>query len=83
MSSTIELKLPPADADLPADSSAYHIPQLALIKGEYEQAAEAYRAALGLDADFALSRANLALSLIALNRFDEAQESSRRGWRAT
>ena len=45
-----------------------------MIAGEYEQAAEAYRAALRLDADFALSRANLALSLIGLNRFDEAQE---------
>jgi tetratricopeptide (TPR) repeat protein len=45
-----------------------------MIAGEYEQAAEAYRAALRLNADFALSRANLALALIGLNRFDEAQE---------
>ncbi|HET6669467.1 MAG TPA: tetratricopeptide repeat protein, partial [Pyrinomonadaceae bacterium] len=44
-----------------------------MIAGEFEQAAEAYRAALRLDADFALSRANLALALIGLNRFDEAQ----------
>lgn len=44
-----------------------------MIAGEFEQAAEAYREALRLDADFALSRANLALALIGLNRFDEAQ----------
>lgn len=59
----------------PQDPSAYHLHGNSLIiTGEYEQAAKAYRAALGLDADFALSRANLALSLIGLNRFDEAQE---------
>src|SRR6185369_10947223 len=45
-----------------------------MIAGEFEQAAEAYRAALRLDADYSLSRANLALALIGLNRFDEAQE---------
>ncbi|HKQ75211.1 MAG TPA: protein kinase [Blastocatellia bacterium] len=45
-----------------------------MIAGEYEQAAGAYRAALELDAGFALSRANLALALIGLNRFDEAQQ---------
>ncbi len=50
-----------------------------MIAGEYEQAAEAYRAALRLDADFALSRANLALALIGLNRFDEAQEVIEQG----
>jgi eukaryotic-like serine/threonine-protein kinase len=59
----------------PQDPAAYHIHGNSLIiTGEYEQAAEAYRAALRLDADFALSRANLALSLIGLNRFDEARE---------
>ncbi len=59
----------------PQDPSAHHLHGNSLIiTGEYEQAAEAYRAALRLDADFALSRANLALSLIGLNRFDEAQE---------
>ncbi len=59
----------------PQDPSVYHIHGNSLtVAGEYEQAAEAYRAALRLDADFALSRANLALCLIGLNRFDEAQE---------
>ncbi|HEX5733390.1 MAG TPA: protein kinase [Blastocatellia bacterium] len=59
----------------PQDPSSHHIHGNSLIiTGEYEQAAETYRAALRLDADFALSRANLALCLIALNRFDEAQE---------
>jgi eukaryotic-like serine/threonine-protein kinase len=59
----------------PQDPSAHHLHGNSLIiTGEYEQAAEAYRAALRLDADFALSRANLALSLIGLNRFDEARE---------
>jgi serine/threonine protein kinase/tetratricopeptide (TPR) repeat protein len=64
----------------PQDPSAYHLHGNSLIiTGEYEQAAEAYRAALRLDADFALSRANLALCLIGLNRFDEAQEVIEQG----
>ena len=50
-----------------------------MIAGEFEQAADAYRAALRLDADLALSRANLALALIGLNRFDEAQRSHHAG----
>jgi serine/threonine protein kinase/tetratricopeptide (TPR) repeat protein len=59
----------------PQDPSAHHLHGNSLIiAGEYEQAAEAYRMALRLDADFALSRANLALCLIGLNRFGEAQE---------
>jgi serine/threonine protein kinase/tetratricopeptide (TPR) repeat protein len=59
----------------PQDPSAHHLQGNSLIiAGEYEQAAEAYRMALRLDADFALSRANLALCLIGLNRFGEAQE---------
>jgi eukaryotic-like serine/threonine-protein kinase len=59
----------------PQDPSTYHLHGNSLIiTGEYEQAAEAYRSALRLDADFALSRASLALCLIGLNRFDEAQE---------
>jgi serine/threonine protein kinase/predicted Zn-dependent protease len=59
----------------PQDPSAYHLHGNSLIiTGEYEQAGEAYRSALRLDADFALSRANLALCLMGLNRFDEAQE---------
>lgn len=59
----------------PQDSSAYHLHGNSLIiTGEYEEAAEAYREALRWEPDYALSRANLALSLIGLNRFDEAQE---------
>jgi eukaryotic-like serine/threonine-protein kinase len=59
----------------PQDPNGYHLHGNSLmIAGEYEQAAEAYRAALRLNADFALSRANLALALIGLNRFDEARE---------
>ena len=64
----------------PQDPSGYHLHGNSLmIAGEYEQAAEAYRAALRLDADFALSRANLALALIGLNRFDESQEVVEQG----
>jgi serine/threonine protein kinase/tetratricopeptide (TPR) repeat protein len=59
----------------PQDPYAYHLHGNSLmIAGQYEQAAEAYRGALRLDADYALARANLALALIGLNRFDEAQE---------
>src|SRR5262245_56074760 len=64
----------------PQDPSGYHTHGNSLmIVGQYEQAAEAYRAALRLNADFALSRAHLALALIGLNRFDEAQEVIDRG----
>ena len=64
----------------PQDPSGYHLHGNSLmIAGEFEQAAEAYRAALRLDADFAISRANLALALIGLNRFDEAQEVIEQG----
>ncbi len=64
----------------PQDPYGYHLHGNSLmIAGEYEQAAEAYRAALRLDADFALSRANLALALIGLNRFDEAREVIEQG----
>src|SRR5262245_54754931 len=59
----------------PQYPSGYHVHGNSLmIAGEYEQATEAYRAALRLDADFSVSRASLALALIGLNRFDEAQE---------
>jgi eukaryotic-like serine/threonine-protein kinase len=59
----------------PQDLYGHHLHGNSLvIAGDYEQAAEAYRAALRLDADNSLSRANLSLSLIGLNRFDEAQE---------
>jgi serine/threonine protein kinase/predicted Zn-dependent protease len=58
----------------PQDPYGYHLHgNTLMIAGEYEQAAEAYRAALRLDADLSLSRANLALALIGLNRFDEAR----------
>src|SRR6185295_4801616 len=59
----------------PQDPYGHHLHGNSLmIAGEYEQAAEAYRAALRLDADNSLSRANLSLALIGLNRFDEAQQ---------
>ena len=59
----------------PLDPYGYHLHGNSLmIAGEYEQAAQAYRSALRLDAELALSRANLALALIGLNRFDEAQQ---------
>jgi len=59
----------------PQDPYGHHLHGNSLmIAGDFEQAAEAYRAALRLDADLSLSRANLALALIGLNRFDEAKE---------
>jgi serine/threonine protein kinase/tetratricopeptide (TPR) repeat protein len=59
----------------PQDLYGHHLHGNSLmIAGDYEQAAEAYREALRLDADYSLSRANLALALIGLNRFDEAQQ---------
>jgi serine/threonine protein kinase/tetratricopeptide (TPR) repeat protein len=58
----------------PQDPSSFHLHGNSLmIAGQFAQAAEAYQEALRLDVDFALSRANLALALIGLNRFDEAQ----------
>jgi len=59
----------------PQEAHGFHLHGNSLmIAGEYEQAAESYRTVLRLDPDFSLSRANLALALIGLNRFDEAQE---------
>jgi serine/threonine protein kinase/tetratricopeptide (TPR) repeat protein len=59
----------------PRDPDGFHLHGNSLmIAGEFEQAAEAYRATLRLDPDYSLSRANLALALIGLNRFDEAQQ---------
>jgi eukaryotic-like serine/threonine-protein kinase len=50
-----------------------------MIAGQFERAAQAYRSALGLDPDFSLSRANLALALIGLNRFDDARDVIKEG----
>jgi serine/threonine protein kinase/tetratricopeptide (TPR) repeat protein len=68
----------------PRDPDGFHLHGNSLmIAGEFEQAAEAYRTVLRLDPDYSLSRANLALALIGLNRFDEAyqiiQEGIQRG----
>lgn len=64
----------------PQDPYVYHLHGNSLmIAGEFEQAVEAYSTALRLDADYALPRANLALALIGLNRFDEAQDIIKQG----
>lgn len=64
----------------PQDPYAYHLHGNSLmIAGEFEQAAKAYREALRLAADYSLPRANLALALIGLNRFDEAEEVIHQG----
>ena len=59
----------------PRDPDGFHLHGNSLmIAGEFEQAAEAYRSTLKLDPDYSLSRANLALALIGLDRFDEAYQ---------
>jgi tetratricopeptide (TPR) repeat protein len=64
----------------PQDPYVYHLHGNSLmIAGEFEQAAESYRSALRLDADYTLPRANLGLALIGLNRFDEAQDVIKQG----
>jgi len=64
----------------PQDPDGFHLHGNSLmIAGEFAQAAEAYRTALRLDPDFSLSRANLALALIGLNRFDEANQIIQQG----
>jgi serine/threonine protein kinase/tetratricopeptide (TPR) repeat protein len=64
----------------PQDPYVYHLHGNSLmVAGEFEQAAEAYSSALQLDADYTLPRSNLALALIGLNRFDEAQEVIKQG----
>ncbi len=64
----------------PQDPYGYHLHGNSLIiSGEFDQAAEAYRTALQLDPELALSRANLALALIARNRFDEARQAVEQG----
>jgi tetratricopeptide (TPR) repeat protein len=50
----------------PRDPDGFHLHGNSLmIAGEFEQAAQAYRTVLQLDPDYSLSRANLALALIA------------------
>jgi serine/threonine protein kinase/tetratricopeptide (TPR) repeat protein len=64
----------------PRDPDGFHLHGNSLmIAGEFEQAAEAYRTVLRLDPDYSLSRANLALALIGLNRFDEADQIIQEG----
>jgi len=68
----------------PRDPDGFHLHGNSLmIAGEFEQAAAAYRSTLRLDPDYSLSRANLALALIGLERFDQAfqiiQEGFQRG----
>jgi eukaryotic-like serine/threonine-protein kinase len=64
----------------PQNPDGFHIHGNSLIiAGQFDQAAESYIAALRLDPDFSFSRANLALSLIGLNRFDEAWEVIQQG----
>jgi eukaryotic-like serine/threonine-protein kinase len=64
----------------PQDPYGHHLHgNTLMIAGEYEAAADAYRTALKLDPDFVLPRTNLALALIGLNRFDEANEVIQEG----
>jgi serine/threonine protein kinase/tetratricopeptide (TPR) repeat protein len=64
----------------PRDPDGFHLHGNSLmIAGEFEQAAQAYRTVLQLDPDYSLSRANLALALIGLNRFDDAQQIIQEG----
>jgi len=59
----------------PQDPYAFHLHGNSLmIAGDFTQAIQTYREALRLDPELALSRANLALGLMGLNRFDEAQK---------
>lgn len=64
----------------PQAPDAFHLHGNSLmIGGQFEQAADAYRSALSLDPDYSLSRSNLALALMGLNRFNEAQEVIQQG----
>ncbi len=57
------------------DARAFHLHgNTHLIGGQYENAAEAYREALRLESEYALSRSNLALALIKMGRPEEARE---------
>ncbi len=64
----------------PREPDGFHLHgNTMMIAGEFEQAAAAYRTVLQLDPDYSLSRANLALALIGLDRFDEAQQIIQEG----
>ena len=64
----------------PQSPDSFHLHGNSLmIGGQFEQAAAAYRSALSLDPDYSLARTNLALALMGLNRFDEAQEVIEQG----
>jgi tetratricopeptide (TPR) repeat protein len=64
----------------PQSPSGFHLHGNSLMMaGQFQQAAEAYRSALSLDPDYSLSRTNLALALIGLNRVDEAQQVIEQG----
>lgn len=64
----------------PQDPASHHIHgNSLLITGQYAQAADAYATAVRLDADYVLSRSNLALSMIGMNRFDEARQVIEQG----
>jgi serine/threonine protein kinase/tetratricopeptide (TPR) repeat protein len=64
----------------PQDPYVYHLHGNSLmIAGEFAQAAAAYSSALQIDPDYSLPRVNLALALIGLDRFDEAQDVIKQG----
>ena len=64
----------------PQDPYGYHLHGNSLmIAGDFSQAVKTYSEAVRLDSDLALSRANRALGLIGLNRFDEAQKAIEEG----
>jgi len=48
--------------------------EIYLVQGQYEKASEAYRESLRLDPDIEAPYVDLAMSLLALQRFDEAQQ---------
>jgi len=64
----------------PQSPDSFHLHGNSLmIGGQFPQAADAYRSALSLDPDYSLSRTNLALALMGLNKFDEAEELIKQG----
>jgi serine/threonine protein kinase/tetratricopeptide (TPR) repeat protein len=48
--------------------------EIYLVQGQYEKASEAYRESLRLDSDIEAPYVDLAMSLLALQRFDEAKQ---------